>query len=531
MLSFRCSGINETCPPEELTELEIRKGQAILTTLNFDGNATFQSQTDQLYLEVRGFTVSCGDLILKWSLLNTTDTCMVGPNGVILPSDTDNYILNSLNLENFETYKIAVQATDSRGISSTSPVCTGSVTIDSSRPTGGWVQDGLGRNDLQYQSNKTIGAKWGGFYTAYGIAKYEVAVRYQPIEADTEVEVKNFSSVGEENSFTATYSSISDGSNVTTEVRAFTKAGLYTEISSDGVIVDTSKPLPGSVFDGPSVSSDLQYSNWATTYDLSWKPFSDPHTPIIEYKVGVRESSISNTVTSAGLKSVGLETSVRLSGLSLSSGEKYCGIVQGVNAAGLATVSLSDCLVIDQHAPLPGVVNDGTDSDIDYQSQNTLLNGSWIGFRDNVNGSGIAEYVYKITDQNGEIVTNWTSAGLDNKVLVTGLNLVDGNSYQLTVRAIDQAGNYVDVKSDGVYVDTTPPTYTDVTVKGRPGKRGDQAVVYISSNGRIDASWLEMKDVHSGMKKYMWCVVQGDEQPEKWNDLPDGPLRTSAVFR
>lgn len=345
------------------------------------------------------------------------------------------------------------------------------------------------------------------------------------------MEVKNFSSVGEGNSFTATYSSILDGSNVTTVVRAYTKAGLYTEISSDGVIVDTSEPLPGSVFDGPSVWSDLQYSNWATTYDLSWEPFSDPHTPIIEYKVGVRESSISNTVTWVGLKSVGLETSARLSGLSLSSGEKYCGIVQGVNAAGLATVSLSDCLVIDQHAPLPGVVNDGTDNDIDYQSQNTLLNGSWIGFRDNVNGSGIAEYVYKITDQNGEIVKNWTSAGLDNKVSVTGLNLVDGNSYQLTVRAIDQAGNYVDVKSDGVYVDTTPPTYTGVRVKGRPGKRGDQAVVYIPSKRRIRASWLEMKDVHSRMKKYLWCVVQGDEQPEKWNDLPDGALSTSATFR
>ena len=427
------------------------------------------------------------------------------------------------------TYKIALEVSDFRGGRSLF-ACTNSITIDSSLPTGGWVIDGLGPNDLQYQSTKTIRATWYGFQTIYGVGKYEVAIFNEAINASNHVELQAFVNVNLDKSFTKAFPTISDGSNVTARVRAYTKAGLYAEISSNGVIVDTSAPFPGSVFDGPSTSSDLQYSNWTSTFELSWEQFTDPHSPISEYKVGVqRGPKIDNKIT-PDLVSAGLKTSAQLSGLTLLSGETYCGLVVATNAAGLRTQAQSDCLLIDHDAPLAGVVFDGAGVDEEFQSEKTVFNGNWFGFQDPNQGSGIGEYIVMITDQNGNIVIPWSSTGLKKNISFTGLHLVDGVTYYLWVRAFDRAKNYVDVRSNGVTVDTTPPTFSGVTVEGRRAEKDGKTVIYIPDNDRIVATWPQFDDVHSGMKKYQWSVVLEGEEPSLWKELPENPLSTSAVF-
>lgn len=392
------------------------------------------------------------------------------------------------------------------------------------------MNDGLGSTDLQYQSSKSFTASWGGFQSRHGIEKYEVAMHYEQPSSNDRIELHAFTSVNLNVSFGTVAATIPDGSNVTTEIRAYTKAGLYTEIASDGVILDTSQPLPGIVSDGLNISSDLEYADWTTSYKVSWEPFKDPHTPIVRYNVGVKKKNAG--FVSPGLIAVSMAHHVMVPGLALVSEEEYCAIVEGENAAGLKAQIHSNCLLIDHDAPRPGTVNDGTSKDIDYQSGDAVFQANWKGFNDGVRGSGIAEYKYILMDQNDINITSWNSVGLQTNVTISGMHLEDRKTYYITVRAIDRVGHYKDVKSDGVYIDTTHPVYTGaIIVEGQTSEKDNKTVVYIQNRGSIAVSWPQFLDEHSGMKKFQWSIVKDREESTGWKDVPGINLDTKAVFR
>ena len=527
--SERCDGVIGTCPPATTTPIYIQDGQASITLADFATPTAFQPSTDKLHLKLNGFSLTCGSLTVKWSLIKDDDKCNLDKNNATLLSNTKNHILIGLNLQDAETYKVVVQISDIRKQSGLS-VCSNPVTIDTSTPTSGWVHDGIGPTDLQYQSSRSFSASWGGFQSIYGIGKYEVAMEYKPLSSSDKVQVQDFMDVNLNVSFSKTIAVIPDGSNLTTKVRAYTKAGLYTEIASNGVTVDTSEPLSGSVADGSNLLSDLEYADWTNSFTVSWEPFTDPHTPIIKYSVGVKRKN--GGFVSSGLYIVGLKQNFVVLGLVLASGEEYCAIVEGENAAGLKTFAHSNCLLVDHDAPQHGTVRDGSFDDIDYQSSDTVFHANWNGFDDGVRGSGLAEYKYTLTDQNDINIKSWTSVSLRTNVTLDGLSLVDGNTYYITVRAIDRVGNYKDIKSDGVYIDATHPVYTGkVIVEGETAQENNELVVYVQHKEPITASWPQFVDAHSGMKKYQWSIVKNQEQPTKWQDMPGTSLATRATFR
>ena len=476
-----------------------------------------------------GFTVTCGSLAVRWSLIKNRDSCLLGKHNAKLASNTNNHILAGLNLKNTDTYKVVVQGNNIRGESG-QPVCSSPITIDTSTPTSGWVNDGLGSRDLQYVSSKSISATWGGFRSTYGIGKYEVAMYYTQFPSDNLIRIQTFVNVNLNVSFTKTVAVIPDGSNVTTILRAFTKAGLYTQVTSNGVTVDTSRPLSGSVSDGLNISFDLDYADWTSIYTASWEPFTDPHTPIVNYNIGVKRKS--GGFVSSGVEAVGIVYRFVVQGISLVSGEEYCVVVEGENAAGLKTQAYSNCLLIDHDAPRPGTVNDGTSNDIDYQSGDTVFHANWNGFDDGFRGSGLREYKYILTDQNDVNITSWIPAGLETNVTISGINLGDGIIYYITVRAIDRVGHSKEVKSDGVYIDKTHPVFTGkIIVYGETSQKRNLTVVYISNEGSVTASWPQFVDEHSGMKKYLWRIVKNREEGIEWKDVPGRNLATRAVFR
>ena len=518
-----------TCPSTNITQIYLQEGQARLKRSNFATPIVFQSSTDKLHLQLSGFSVSCGSFAVRWSLIKAEDSCYLGRNNATLSSNTNNHFLTGLNLQNSDTYKVVVQASDIREQFG-SPVCSNPVTIDTSTPTGGWVYDGLGSTDLQYQSSKSFSASWGGFQSNYGIGKYEVAMHYKSQSSNDQIEVQGFVNVNLNVSFSKIIAAIPDGSKLTTKVRAYTKAGLYTKITSNGVTVDTSQPLPGSVSDGSKLSSDLEYADWTSSYTVSWEPFTDPHTPIVNYNVGVKRKN--SGFVSAGLTAVGITYQFVVTSLTLVSEEEYCAIVEGENAAGLKAQVYSNCLLIDHDAPRHGTINDGLSDDIDYQSGDTVFHANWNGFDDGTRGSGLADYEYILTNQNDVNVTSWTSVGLQTNVTISGISLVDGNTYYMTVRAIDRVGHYKEIKSDGVHIDTTHPVYTGkIIVEGVTAQKDNESVVYIQSKESVTASWPQFVDEHSGMKKYQWSIVEDHEQARQWKDVPGLYLATRAVFR
>ena len=211
---------------------------------------------------------------------------------------------------------------------------------------------------------------------------------------------------------------------------------------------------------------------------------------------------------------------------------EYCAVIEGINAAGLSTQATSNCVLIDHDAPRPGTVNDGTSDDIDHQSGDKTFHANWNGFDDGEQGSGLAEYKYKLTDKKSKDITSWTSSGLQTNATITGLKLVNGNMYYITVRAIDNVGHYKDVKSDGASIDTSHPVYTGtISAQGQMAEKDGENVVYIRSNDSIAVSWPQFVDEHSGMKKYQWNIVEKNVQPTIWKDVPELNLATRAVLR
>ena len=477
-----------------------------------------------------GFSVLCGQLTLRWFLLPASSACntLSGVKGTFSNGNSQQ-TLTGLSLQDNSKYKVKIQASDIRN-SNAPPVCSGEITIDTSKPQGGWIRDGAGA-DLSYQATKLLQVNWGGVQTRHGVAKYEWKVLSTSFSGKQTTELMGFTSVNLNTNAGKTFNGVTDGSTVTFVVRAFTKAGLFSDLTSDGVIVDTSPPAAGKIYDGNQLGVDLKYAKWTTTFGANWDRFTDPHSPISRYTWAIQRLG-AGLITS--FKTTALHRSPTLINLNLVSKESYCAVVRGYNEAGLFTQVKSDCVLIDHDAPQAGVVNDGHFTDIDYQSDNTWMAANWNGFSDGNKGSGIVEYKYRVTDSSGRIVVSWTSTGNATNITHTGLTLGNNAKYFVTVRAIDAVGLTTDVTTDGVTVDTTHPVFTGtVRVTGEDDFLNGTACVYVPSVSSLSVNWAGFSDAHSGLRRYDWAVMPLGTSPSNsdFKTMPGSHLRTSATFK
>ena len=411
-------------------------------------------------------------------------------------------------------------------------VCSAAVIIDTSRPQGGWIRDGPGA-DLSYQASKSLQVNWGGVQTRHGVAKYHWKVLVTPFNNNQITELMPFTNVNLNTNAGKTFNSITDGSKVQFVVRAFTKAGLFSDLTSDGVIVDTSPPVAGKIYDGNQAGIDLKYAKWTNTFSANWNRFTDPHSSISRYSWAVQRLG-AGLITS--FKTTALNRSPTATNLNLVSGESYCAVVRGYNEAGLYKQVNSDCVLIDQDAPLAGTVNDGHFSDVDYQSEDTVIAANWNGFSDGSKGSGIVEYKYKITEStsSGSVIVPWTSAGNATNITHGGLALKNNTKYFVTVKAVDAVGLSTDITTDGVTVDTTHPVFTGkIIVTGQNDVINGTPCVYIPSVSSITVKWVGFSDAHSGLQRYEWAIISSDSSPSNsdFTEVSGSNLPTSGTFR
>lgn len=117
---------------------------------------------------------------------------------------------------------------------------------------------------------------------------------------------------------------------------------------------------------------------------------------------------------------------------------------------------------LDRSAPdPPATLNDGAGADASWTTSKNGLTAHWSAVSDAM--SGFSKYQYAIgTTSGGTDVVNWTDNGTSTSVTKEGLTLADGDTYYVSVRAVDAAENTSSVKtSDGITVDATDPTITD----------------------------------------------------------------------
>lgn len=151
-------------------------------------------------------------------------------------------------------------------------------------------------------------------------------------------------------------------------------------------------------------------------------------------------------------------------------------------------------------AIIPGSVNDGLGTDIVYQTSAGTISANWSGFMDPLPSiANIAEYQYAIgTTPYGTNVAGFTSVGLNSNFTRAGLALASGTKYYVTVRAINSKGEYIDVSSNGMTVDTSAPAGT--VNDGTGADIGQQ-----SSTTALSANW-NIIDAQSGIKEFAYSI-------------------------
>jgi hypothetical protein len=113
----------------------------------------------------------------------------------------------------------------------------------------------------------------------------------------------------------------------------------------------------------------------------------------------------------------------------------------------------SDGITLDVTEPSAVAVAD----DGGYTNMDDLIHVSWTSSIDNL--SGIKTYEYALGTAPGETdIRSWTDAGLITDLAITGIDLKEGNTYFVSIRAINGAGIRSEVSSsNGITIDTTKP--------------------------------------------------------------------------
>lgn len=157
----------------------------------------------------------------------------------------------------------------------------------------------------------------------------------------------------------------------------------------------------------------------------------------------------------------------------------------------------------------------------DYWGENYELPFGWDVSTDTV--SGISHYNYQIIYKNSftssyeHPVTDWLmySGDLSRPYFVEeDIHFIDGKTYFIKVRAIDNAGNESDIiESDGILIDSTAPSRPWVYLESN----------YTSTVDSIYVSW-DGEDQQSGIKHY-YVKVYNQHDDTVWPDKADADFK------
>ncbi|MBL7014321.1 MAG: T9SS type A sorting domain-containing protein, partial [Candidatus Marinimicrobia bacterium] len=162
--------------------------------------------------------------------------------------------------------------------------------------------------------------------------------------------------------------------------------------------------------------------------------------------------------------STGTATGDTLTGLSLTEGQIYYLSVRVTDGAGnLSDVVTGDGITIDMTAPVAGTVIDGIGSDVIFTGSDSTLTGEWSNFSDDVSGMSYYEISAGTVAGNDDI-SPWSAVGNVETYSLTGLSLNHGETYFMSIRGVDIAGNVSEsASSNGVIVDReSPNSYVNI---------------------------------------------------------------------
>ena len=288
-----------------------------------------------------------------------------------------------------------------------------------------------------------------------------------------------------------------DGDVITISVTATNGAGGVSAAVSTTHVVDTTAPVAGSVFDGPTPGVDIDFQTSASM-SVTWQAFTEPHTSV-SYDVEVCETVAVPEVCVVA-SPVGASTSYTAAGLPLSPSVSYFVRVTGTNEAGLTAQAVSDGFVIDASAPVAGVVRDGIE-EIDAQVQGTWnFAANWDAWTDDESPITRYEWCLGSSIANTDVMA-CTDVGLQLWAFASesSTSAERPSVVYVTVKGYNAAGSVSVARSNGVLVDLSPPIVGDV-YHGAPSN--SQFANTTSCNHALEVTWDAATDDETDIATY-----------------------------
>ena len=268
---------------------------------------------------------------------------------------------------------------------------------------------------------------------------------------------------------------------------AWTSFGGNTDPNDRDFGVDTTAPSAGIVTPSPQSGTYI-----ATPFSIS-TTFSDSGSGVASC-----EYTTNGTTWSAGAVSgTAPNYTCSITGLTCTDGQALTLNMRATDGVGYVGTGASISMTCDAAPPSSPAVSDGTGADIDFTSDTSSLSANWTASTDAK--SGLARYDYSIGtgacgSANEANTKTWTNNGTTASMTSSGLTLTSGTTYYVNVKAYDNVGNSTCASSDGITVDTTPPS---------TGISGNNSGNWTSSDQTIT---LTPTDASSGVAATKYCV-------------------------
>ncbi|KAK7494165.1 hypothetical protein BaRGS_00014638, partial [Batillaria attramentaria] len=276
------------------------------------------------------------------------------------------------------------------------------------------------------------------------------------------------------------------------------------------IIVDTTPPLAGTVYDGSFSRHDLSFSKDQFQYCANWYNFSDPQSGI-DFYMGTVLSETGEMLTNlTTLDRLEHYTCIQFTDPPLQHNQTYRFLLYAFNGGHkqLNVSAESDGVLVDLTAPEAGEVIDGLDpdfNDLSFTVHKATVAARWRGFTDPE--SDIIQYDVQVQraanlTSDFQVIQTWKNEELAESFERHSFHLKHRDVVKTEVKATNGALNTVTKETNAFIVDMTPPDRISLW-----DGAGSADIEFQSDVSRLDASF-QFVDEESGVDHYKYQVYQ-----------------------
>ena len=377
-----------------------------------------------------------------------------------------------------------------------------------------FVYDGVNeQQDADYQSDTyALGMNFAFKSDAKDIVyiKWGVSSNTSCTFDEAESDIVALTPVGDSTSIQTSGLDLRHGHKYFTRLYAMDSFGLKAVMCSDGILIDTTPPIAGHFQDGAG-EEDALFLPSLRRVRGKFHPFIDSESPIVKYEWKILSNASNEDLTPFVDIPLTQQTPLMV-GLSLEAGSPYRLVLRGTNAAGLQTVIETNGFIPDNTPPYcEGKVFDVTDEadlfDVDFVRELNSIQAKWkcVDQESDIRVQLVGVGTYPGGDdvkgfENVAFITHSVSEDGVMFASFSDINILPRVRYHVTVKIINGASLKKTITSDGIIIDTTPPTVAPQYIKD--GEKGRDKN-FTSERFTFSAHWEQaFADAESGLVEY-----------------------------